>query len=502
MSENFFMGIDIGTSGVRAALFNEKGYQKSLYHKEYPLISLQPGMAELDPDQVFNSLIDVVKNCLAQIKISKENILSIGLSTQMHSILPVDKQGKPLSNLFTWADNRAEQQSKFISINYDTKELYRKTGCRTQHPMYPISKILWLKETNSALYSNTYKFISIKEYIIYKLYNEYVIDITDASASACFNINEFKWDEDILKDILNINTSKLGTPMDITYTLNNMNKVYADAMGILPNTPLALGSGDGMMANLGCGVFDSTRMSSTIGTSGAMRISSDKPIIDPDGKTWCYNFTKDTWVAGGAINNGGIVLKWMRDEYKAQFESEMIEMGEKKIYKLFDTYAEQVSPASDELIFLTYLTGERSPGWHANAPGVIHGLRLLHGKKHYIRAAMEGVMYNMYSIYEAVTALNNNVKTIIANGGYANSPIWLQIQADIFNKDIAVADVSEAAALGAAYTGMVAIKYIQDFKQLLPAMKTSQIVNPIQENNEIYKNAYEKYQELYLKLIK
>jgi gluconokinase len=257
-----------------------------------------------------------------------------------------------------------------------------------------------------------------------------------------------------------------------------------------------------MMANLGCGVFDNSRMSSTIGTSGAMRISTNKPIIDPDGKVWCYCFTKDTWVAGGAINNGGIVLKWMRDEYRGQFEIEMKQMNEKSIYKLFDLYAEQINPGSDGLTFLPYLTGERSPGWHAEATGIMHGLQLLHGKKHYIRAAMEGVMYNMYSIYEAVTALNDNVKTIIANGGYANSPIWLQIQADIFNKEIAVADVSEAAALGAAYTGMVAVGAVKDFKRSLPSMQTSQTILPIQENSKIYKESYRQFQELYSKLIK
>lgn len=499
MFDKLYMGIDIGTSGIRAALFDEIGNQVSLYHKEYPLICTEPGMAELDPELVFASLIDVVKGCNEAVKERCVFIRAIGLSTQLHSVMAVDIYGNPLTNVMTWADTRCMEQADYIRDNFDNSELYHRTGCRTQHPMYPLSKILWIKEKKPEIFKNTYKFVSIKEFILYKLFKRYIIDITDASSSSLFNIHNFKWDEYILNNILEIDVDKFGEPVDCNYVLSNMDKNYAELMGIKQDTPVAVGSGDGMLANVGCGVFDDSSMSFTIGTSGALRISVKEPLLDEKGRTWCYCFTKDTWVSGGAINNGGIVLRWLRDSFKKQYEHDMaLEVeGTKSIYDLFSKYASEIKPGAEGLIFLPYLTGERSPGWNASARGTLHGIQLIHGKKHIVRAAMEGVMYKMYSIFEILTQINNNVKVIIGNGGYVNSNVWLQIQADLFNKEIAVAGIGEAAAFGAAYIAMAAIGAIRDLKTPMPAMKPSRIIQPIAENHEVYQAVYSEFKTLY-----
>lgn len=492
-----YMGIDIGTSGVRAALFDIEGNQISLYHKEYPMICTEKGMAELDPEVVFGSLVEVVKRCIEQSGTQGKGIEAIGLSTQMHSILAVDAEGKCLTNVFTWADIRSIKHAESIKEKFDYVQIYNSTGCRGHHPMFPLSKVLWMKNDMPDLYSRVYKFVSIKEYILFKLFGEYVIDITDASTTGFFNIHKFQWDENILDNVIGIDKAMFGQPVDCLHTLKNMKYEYAQEMGINPDIPVIVGSGDGMLANAGCGVVDDTSMSCTIGTSGALRIAVNKPLLDPQQRTWCYCFTRDTWVAGGAINNGGIVLKWLRDEYRQQYEYEMNAIGEKSVYKLFDRYASEVNAGSDGLLFLPFLTGERSPNWNANAKGTIHGLQLMHGKKHFIRAAMEGVMYRMFSVYEAVTQLNNNVKQIKANGGYINSDIWLQIQADIFDKDIAVAGVGEAAVLGAAYTGMAAVGAIKDLKQPLKEMEPQKVIKPSGNNKLIYKDAYKRFKDLY-----
>ena len=495
------MGVDIGTSGVRAALFNKEGYQIAICHKEYPLICRLQGMGELEPDTVFNAFIEVIKNCINQVK-DNVSIRAIGLSTQLFSLLAVDKDGKCLTNVFTWADTRCMDTADSVLKNYDMKDLYYRTGCRADHPMYPLSKVIWLRETQPELYSKVYKFISIKSYILNRLFGgDYVIDITDASTTAYFNIHKFDWDEKILSDVLQTDKKYFPIPKDITYTLTGMKKEYEKAMALNGSIPVVIGSGDGMLANLGCGVFDDTNMSCTIGTSGAIRIAVDKPVLDEKCRTWCYCFTRDTWVAGGAVNNGGIVLKWIRDEYIKQFEAELKETGDATIYKLFDRYAKEIPPGSEGLIFLPYLTGERSPGWHADAKASIHGFQLVHGRKHIIRAAMEGVMYNMYTIYEAVTKMGDNVRAVIANGGYVNSDIWLQIQADIFNKEITVAGVSEAAAFGAAYTAMVAIGELKGFTEVLASMQTTRVVRPDSNNTEIYRKAYRQFIEFYDKIV-
>lgn len=500
MAKDLFMGIDIGTTGVRAALFDINGSQVGLAYREYPMICTQTGMAELDPNTVFRSFIEVVRECIAGAEARRQDVAAVGLSTQMSSLLAVDKSGKNLTNVLTWADTRSLGQALSVMENHDYMQVYNSTGCRVQHPMYPLSKILWIKESMPVLFGEVYKFVSIKEYILSRLFGEYVIDFTDASTTGLFNIHSFKWDNYILENVAGIDETRLGTPVECTYSLKNLKHEYAEEMGLDKNTPFVVGSGDGILANAGCGVFDDTRMSCTIGTSGALRIAVSKPLLDTRQRTWCYCFTRDTWVAGGAINNGGIVLKWLRDGWKNQFEFDAEALGMKNIYKLFDKYAEEIPPGSEGLIFLPFLTGERSPNWNANTVGTIHGLKLIHGKKHIVKAAMEAVIYRMYSLYEVIAGMGVNVKQIIANGGYANSDVWLRIQADIFGKDIAVAGITEAAAFGAAYVAMVFAGAVPNLKHPLPCMKPSRVVKPVMENHPIYKEMYKTFMELYSKI--
>lgn len=500
MPMKLFMGIDIGTSGIRAAVFDQDGRQLGLSYREYPMICSQPGMAELDPGRVFDSLIEVVKSCTEQVTAAGDDIEAIGLSTQIHSFIAVDSEGRCLTNVITWADTRPLKQVEMIKNTFDCGMLYNNTGCRIQHPMYPLSKILWLKNEYPDIFSRAAKFITIKEYVLFRLFGRFVIDITDASATGCFNIHKFTWDEYILRHVIGVDETKFGEPVECTNILRNLKPEFACQMGLDPAVPVVIGSGDGMLANVGCGGFDDTSMSCTIGTSGALRIAVDKPLLDPLQRTWCYCFTRDTWVAGGAINNGGIVLKWLRDEYREQYEYEMENTGLKSIYELFDRYASKIGPGSEGLIFLPFLTGERSPNWNANARGTIHGLQLIHGKKHFIRAAMEGVIYRMFSVYEVITQLNNNVKQIMANGGYTNSDIWLQIQADIFNKEIAVAGIGEAAAFGAAYVAMAAVGAVASLRHPLPCMKPQKVVCPVEDNHIVYKDGYKQFKELYSRI--
>ena len=495
-----FMGIDIGTSGVRAALFDRKGTQLSLTHVEYPMICTEPDMAELDPDIVLDSLVQVVKKTISDAGINSAELEGMGLSTQLFSFMALDAHGEKLTNIITWADIRSIQQAETIGREFDCSKLYNLTGCRVQHPMYPLSNILWLKQSKPDVFAKAAKFITIKEYILFRLFGEFVVDIGDASATACFNIHSFNWDDTVLKEVLGVSDDKFGDPVECTYTLRGMKAEYAGRMGILSDTPVVVGSGDGMLANYACGVVDDTSMSCTIGTSGAIRISVNTPLLDPLQRTWCYCFTKDSWIAGGAINNGGIVLKWLRDEYRKQYEYEAEAAGAKSIYELFDRYAAEISPGCDGLIFLPFLTGERSPNWNANARGTLHGLRLAHGRKHFIRAAMEGVMYRMFSVYEILSKFNENAVQIVANGGYANSGIWLQIQADIFNREIAVAGIPEAAVFGAACTAMVSRGALDGFKSRLDCMQPQRIVKPASGNNSIYMESFRQFKEIYDKI--
>ena len=489
------MSFDIGTSSVRAILFDRNGMQKCISSVEYSLITTMDGRAEIDADLVFDSTVKVIRECVNKSGTGRNSLSGIGISCHMHSFLLVDKEGKPLTPMMPWADNRAMKEADYIAKNYDVSDLYSRTGCRVQHPMYPASKILWFKKYEPELFRKTFKFITIKEYIIYRLYGIFAVDYTLASCQGFYNINSQKWDDHIVHDILGISEDRLSEVVECTHIFKGFKAEYENTLGISRETPLIIGSGDGIMANLGCGVRNDTSFSSTIGTSGALRTAVDKPLLDCRQRTWCYAFTKDIWVAGGAVNNGGIALKWLREEFRKQFEYDSQQSGE-NIYKLFDKMADEIKPGSDGLIFLPYLTGERCPDWNAGARGLMYGLGISHGRKHIIRAAMEGVMFRMYSIFEIMTELRNNTRQIMANGGYTNSDPWLQIQADIFNKEILVPEVQEASSLGAAFICMVSLG-LADINSVLPGMQPKKSVLPIAGNHEIYMKAYELSKQIY-----
>jgi len=491
----FFLSLDIGTSSVRAILFDRNGLQRYFAGAEYSLITTVDGRAEIDADLVFDSTVKVIRECVTESGIERNSLAGIGISCHMHSFLLVDSEGKPLTRMMPWADNRSMEEAEFIAENYDVSDLYARTGCRVHHPMYPVTKVLWFKKHEPEIFQKTYKFITIKEYILYRLYGVFAVDFTLASCQGYYNIHSQSWDEHILRDILGITRDRLSEVVECTHIFRGFKQEYESILGISRETPLIIGSGDGILANLGCGVRDDTSFSSTVGTSGAIRTAVDKPLIDPKQRTWCYAFTRDKWVAGGAVNNGGIVLKWLRDEFRKQFEYDAHEANS-NIYKLFDEMAAEVRPGSDGLIFLPYLTGERCPDWNAGARGIMYGLGISHGRKHIIRAAMEGVMYRFYSIFEIMTELRNNAKKIMANGGYTNSEPWLQIQADIFNKEIIVPEVQEASSLGAAFLCMVSLG-LADMNDILPGMKPKKVIQPNAENHEEYMKAYELSKQIY-----
>lgn len=462
---------------------------------ECSLMASSGGRAEIDPEFVFHSCLQVMGNCVKNSPAGKYKPAGVGISCHMHSLMLADREGKPLTNLMTWADNRAAAEAGYIAENFDAGDLYARTGCRVQHPLYPLSKLLWFKRNEPETFRAAYKYITIKEYIVFRLFGLYAVDYTLASCQGYYNIHTQKWDSRILGDILGITAEKLSEVVECTHVFRGFRPEYESVLGMSSDTPFVVGSGDGIMANIGCGVCDGTSFSSTIGTSGAIRTAVDKPLLDPLQRTWCYSFTKDMWVAGGAINNGGIILKWLREEFRQQFEYDAAD-GE-SIYALFDRFAGGIPAGSEGLVFLPYLTGERCPDWNANARGLMYGLGYTHGRKHIIRAAMEGVMYRLFSVYEVLSGLGNSAARIMANGGYARSELWLQIQADLFNREVLISGVTEASALGAAYTAMLALGAVGDIKAGLPAMEPRKAIGPIKENTGVYRQMYDTAMRIY-----
>jgi gluconokinase len=496
---NGIIGVDVGTTGCRACIFNIEGVLISSASLEYPLYTPKPFLAEQNPEEIYSSVVAVIKSAVDQFSASGNNILAITLSTVFHSLILVDKDCNPLYPMLTWADLRSIKYSEYINSHYDASEIYNKTGCPI-HPMYPLSKILWFRYEMPDIFFKTAKFISIKEYIIHKIFNKYIVDKSIASGTGFYNLKELKWDDKLL-DLLRINNHQLSEVVSTTYIEYKINKIEANKMNISPEIPVVIGAGDGVLSAVGTGAVNAGQAVATIGTSGAVRVLVKSPQVDKKARTWCYNLTDEFWVLGGAINNGGIILRWLRDNFFPceQFIAKKLHID---VYDMMTNYAANVSAGSDGLIMLPYFAGERSPYWNANARGVLFGLNLNHDKTHIARATIEGITYRMYSIFSALEDVTGDINDIRVSGSFIRSRLWLQIMSDVFGKTITVPDQTEGAAYGAVILGIYALGLTKDIKEYANKIKIKDRYFPLKENHQKYKQFYSIYEHIYWKLQK
>lgn len=348
------------------------------------------------------------------------------------------------------------------------------------------------------VFKNTYKFISIKEYIFFKLFGEYVVDYSIASATGMFDIYELSWNKKSL-EVVGISEDKLSTPVSTTKVFRGMDTKYADMMGLDAQMPFIIGASDGCLANLGANAIKPGDAAVTIGTSGAIRIIADKPQNDESERIFSYILNEDHFVLGGSVNNGGIIFRWFRDNF-AQTELEKSkEMGIDP-YELLTEVASKVPAGANGLIFLPYLLGERAPHWDASSKGVFFGINITHKREHFLRALLEGVMFGVYSVGKALEDTTGNIDTIYATGGFVRSELWVQMLADMFNKKVVIAESYESSCLGAVVLGMKAIGLIDNIEEVEKLVPISKTYKPNMENHEVYMKTFEIYERLYLKL--
>ena len=296
---------------------------------------------------------------------------------------------------------------------------------------------------------------------------------------------QLDWDNKAL-ELLGIERNQLPQLVPTTHVLTGMKKRYATLMGIDEQTPVIVGASDGVLSNLGVNSYQKGEVAVTIGTSGAIRTVINQPKTDEKGRIFCYILDKDQYVIGGPVNNGGVVLRWLRDEILASEVETAKRLGVDP-YDVLTQIASRVKPGAEGLIFHPYLAGERAPLWNADARGSFFGLTLSHKKEHMIRAALEGVLYNLYTVYLAlIEVMNETPTTIKATGGFAKSEIWRQMMADIFDTDLIVPESYESSCLGACVLGMKALGEIDDFSVIKDMVGTTHAHEPNQETVAIY----------------
>lgn len=466
----YIIAADIGTTSTKTLVIDRGGAVIASNSIEYPLHTPRPDFAEQNPLELFQAVVRGIREVIAKAGIAAREVLCVSFSSAMHSLIAVDRSNEPLTACITWADNRSVGYADKLRGTPEGQRIYLATGTPI-HPMSPLSKLMWMREQTPDIFEKAYKFIGIKEFVFAELFGRYVIDYSLASATGLFNLADLAWDEYSLATA-GITADRLSEPVPATYRLEGMDAGYAAEMGLEAGTPFIAGASDGVLANLGVGAFEEGVYAVTIGTSGAVRGIVRKPLTDPKGRLFCYSLHDDLWVVGGPINNGGIMFRWVRDEL-ATLEAEEGRRRGMDPYDYLTELAAEVAAGSDGLLFLPLLAGERAPHWNANARGVFFGLSLYHQKKHMIRAVLEGVIYRIHSVVTALEELGGPTKEIRASGGFARSPFWRQMMADVLGTDVTVPDSIESSGLGAAQIGLVAMGEAKDFSGIHEWVRSS-----------------------------
>ncbi len=472
---NYYLGIDIGTTSSKAVAFSESGEVVATYSFAYPMHHPQPGWSEQNPDEIMEAVINSINKVLATL--SPDLPLFISFSAAMHSLIAMDEKGKLLTPCIIWADNRADKIAQTLRDSNEGLQIYHASGVPI-HSMSPLCKLLWLKEHQPAVFSNAFKFIGIKEYIFYKLFNDFIVDTSVASATGLLNSKTLEWDEEIL-NFIGIDATRLSkvvSAKSIFYYNNSF-----PGLSVPKQIPFITGASDGALSNLGTGATGSHTMAVTIGTSGAARMVISEPETDNRMRTFCYHLKDNLYIAGGANNNGAVVLQWLKESVLQTNET----------YDQLYAQAKTIIAGSNELLFLPYILGERAPLWNSNAQGVFFGLTIQHTKAHLLRASLEGVIYSMYSIIK-ILAEKKEVTELHAAGGFAKSPLWLQILADVSNIKVIVSDTVESSALGAVMLGAEALGIETHFENRIVAT-----YQPVAQSHEMYKNGFKKFECLY-----
>lgn len=491
---NCIITIEMGTNAVRIFAFKIDGTLIGSAKGHYPTFHDEHDYSEQDPEQMFITMLFVLKNLLTEkIHPLKYQVESICFSASMHSLLAVDKNGVPIGNAITWADNRGKKEATELKNSTLGRDIYSQTGTPI-HPMSPLIKIAWIRNNFPDRFKKTWKFLSIKSYIIQQLTGQYIIDQSIASATGLFNIHTLQWEQKAL-DYAGIDSDKLPALCEVFFSDLKLKKEYLNTLKLKPGTQIIVGSSDGCMATLGAGIWDGNKATITIEDSGALRVLSNKPIHDRDLRLFNYVLTKQHIISGGPTNNGGVVFDWFNSQFgdlKAGFNTELSAEG------LIEE-ASEVAAGSEGALFLPYLLGERAPIWNASARGVYFGLNIRHRRQHLIRATIEGILYGIYNIGKSMET-HRKIDSLSLNGSFATIPFCAQMIADIFNKPVGIISEKNSVGKGAFLLSAINMGIYKDLDEAARSVTLPVDYKPNKQNHKVYNQYFKIFERLSVKL--
>ncbi len=472
--EPYIIGVDIGTGSTKAVAINYSGKVLAASQFYYTNLNEQAGYAEQDAEIIWNAFVNSI-NKINQVLAYAP--YGISVSSCMHSLMVIDNNHKPLTNLITWADTRSEEIADELRRSPQAENIYKATGTPI-HSMSPLCKIIWFKRNAPEIFSNAFKFISIKEFIWYKLFNQYQVDYSIASATGLFNIQTLEWNKDSL-ELCSITGDKLSEIVFTTHIRKDMSQASATLLNIPATTPVCIGASDGCFANVGSDAMKPGLAAITIGTSGAVRIANAVPVYNYASMTFNYILDEQNFICGGPVNNGGNIVKWLFKSFLNNNEPSADDYEE-----LFKT-VETIAAGAEGLLFLPYLYGERAPVWDEKSCGVFFGIKDRHSNAHFFRAVLEGICYSLNDVLQIVESSANFVEQINVSGGFIHSKTWVKMLANITGKRICVIQTDDASAIGAAIFFIKTMNITSNYSSLQHGSNV--MIEPDVSKHEIYK---------------
>ncbi len=482
----YLLGIDIGTSGTKTVLFDEKGTVIASESEEYPLSQPQNGWAEQNPVHWWTAVKNTVKEVVNASGVNKKDIVSIGLSGQMHGLVMLDEKNEVIRPAILWCDGRTTSQCKEIEKIIGKERLIEITANPALEG-FTAGKILWVKENEPENFVKCRKILLPKDYIRFMLCGEFATEVSDASGTQLLDIGKRQWSTEVCEK-LGIDLSLLPKVYESPEATGNLKEDIAEEIGLESKTVIAGGGGDNACAAIGMGVCKEGKAFTTVGTSGVVFAHTNALHTDKGGRIHAFCCAvPNAWHVMGVTQAAGLSLNWFRNQLAKEYD-----------YKELDKLASEITIGCDSLIYLPYLMGERSPVLDAGARGVFFGLSAIHTKLHMARAVMEGVAYSLYDCLEVLKENSIEVGDMALCGGGAKSRFWREMFGDVYGVNVKTMQTSEGAVLGAALLGGCAAGVYSSVEEACDKTVISgDTYEYSKENHEKYMKYYSVYRTLY-----
>ncbi|MCL2508983.1 MAG: xylulokinase [Oscillospiraceae bacterium] len=499
INRKYLLGLDIGTSGTKTVLFDFDGTAAASETVEYPLYQPQNGWAEQNPDDWWNAAVSGVRAVIAKAGCMGADIAAVGLSGQMHGLVMLDKNGRVLRPSIIWCDQRTQAECEELNSVVGERRMIEITA---NPPMtgFTASKILWVRNNEPDIYDRCAHILLPKDYIRYKLTNEFATEVSDASGMQLMDVVNRCWSKELLGKI-NIDESLLPRMHESQDVTGGISAEAAAITGLKSGTIVVGGAGDNPAAAVGTGIVSAGSAFTTIGSSAVVYAVSDTPTIDMQGRvhTLCAS-VPGKWTVMSCTQGAGISLKWLRDTCCAE---EIVQAGREGVdpYVIMDKIAAGVTPGADRLLFLPYLMGERSPHPDPDCRGVFFGLSARHTRANLIRAVMEGVAFSQRECVDVFRDMGVPIERMTVCGGGGRSPLWRQMLADLYGCPVSSLRADEGGALGAAIlAGVGAGAYASLGEACAAVVRPDVTAVPDEAAARAYEPYFEMYKRLYVRL--